>query len=405
MRRLSAQQARRPPGVLVLPVLLLLLAPASGLLPLAHASGPFDGRFLGYRVDNATFSMVDLPSPTTLDMPIDNMTAQLDLGFETRLFNDATVNFWVGSNGFISVFKKEDPGCCEGQALPAAQDPNGLVAGLWTHFDPTAGGSVGFQGFSSLERPGLDAQAAMVVRWQDLPVAGGGGNASFEVIVLADGAFEVQVEHAQVPAGLNATIGAENFDGTKGVQIARGALALDHVAWRLVPIYQPLVPDLVVEGVRVAVPNLPTDPWSITVHVANRGIGNFLQAKLRLTATPLEGPLRGTSPGCTVLLGEKPLYEFDPDEEADVRYTWAPPVDPNDPTAPRIGDFRFDAQGTVLQSAEPERNLTNNAGSAEASYLVPGQGGTDLLCQRVPGLPGLPILAGIGQEPAPPGGA
>jgi len=391
MRRgIGARQAAHRPGcaltVLVLGALLVqpmfpLVGPARG--------GPFDGLFQGYRVDDAPFDLVALDAPVGLAMPIDNMTAQLDLGFETRLFNDPTVNFWVGSNGFISVFKKEDPGCCAGQSMPSGTDPDGLVAGFWNHFDPTAGGNISFQTFPSLARSGLPAQAGAVARWLDLPFANGPGTATFEVIVLADGAFEVQVDHATAPAGVDATIGAESFDGSRGVQVAHGALDVQHTAWRLTPIYEPLVPDLVIDNVKVNPPTLPTDAWTVKVHVLNNGTGNFIQAKVRLTATPLPGLLRGTSPGCTVLIDEKQLFEVDPGQDLNVTFRWAPPIDPSNPGAPHIGDYRFDATGTVLQSTEAERDTSNNEASAVGTFLIKNEGGTDVLCTRVLGIPGI----------------
>ncbi|MCA1814147.1 MAG: hypothetical protein LC624_09390 [Halobacteriales archaeon] len=380
----------RPPARLVPAlVLVVLLAVPTGPWAQPARAGPFDGRFMGYRVENATFGLVELDAPTGLDMPIDNMTAQLDLGFETRLFNDPTANFWVGSNGFISLFKKEDPGCCEGQSLPSGADPDGIIAGLWAHFDPTRGGNISFQSFASLARPGLDAQPGAVARWKDLPFANATGDATFEVVLLANGVFEVHVDHAVTPPGMAGTIGAEDFNGSRAAQVAHGALDLLHQAWRFTPLYELLIPDLVVASVRVAPPTLPTDAWTVTVHVVNDGTGNFLQAQVQLLATPLPGPLRGTSPGCPALVGTKTMFGFDPGATADLRYFWAPPVDPNNPSAPRVGGYRFDATGVVLQAAEPERNTTNNAASAAGSFLVTNVGGTDLLCSRLPDIPGI----------------
>lgn len=363
-------------------------------LPAAWAEGPggaaFRGKFEGYDVEEIPFALLTLDAPEAVTLPDDNMTEQLALGFATRFWDDPTDAFWVGSNGFLSLFKKEDAGCCEGQPIPSAADPDGLIAGFWTDLDPGQGGSLAFQRFANLSVPGQPAQPALAVEWRDVP--GPGGAVTLQVVVFEDGAFDVRIADAAVPAGTKATVGAESFNGGRGVQVLHGDdLALQERAWRFRPVYVPLAPDLVIVGVSVDRPVQPTLPWRVKAEVRNDGIGTAEQSQVRLTATPEPGPLRGTSAGCPELVGSKLVNGLQPGQGANLTFTWAPPLDPANPAVPRVGSFRFDAVGVVLVSAEPELNLTNNAANATGAYLVPGLGGTDVLCTQVPALPALPV--------------
>lgn len=376
------------PGPRPVPLACLLLAgallgpPGGTALPLAPAA--FEGRFDGYAVTEPGFAMVALGAADVLQLADDNVSEALDLGFSSRFFDDPVSQFWVASNGFVSLFRREPAGCCEGQALPDPADPDGLLAGFWTDLDPGAGGEVRVQRFASLARPGLAAQPGVVAEWRDVPGPGGGRN-TFQVVFLADGAADLVVAEAHVPVGVHATIGAEDHDGSTAVTVLRGqALDLAERAWRLTPVYTPLVPDLAIESVEVERPLRPDLPWTIGVAMRNIGEGPIVQARVALTATPAPGPLRGAGPGCPELVGTRAVFDLGPGEAAEVAFAWPAPVSLAAPAVPRVGEFRFDAAGAVLQAAVPERELGNNAASGRGVWLAADFGGTDPFCQPLP---------------------
>lgn len=380
----ASARARRVAQSCALALALMAIAPAS---PVASAE-PFSGRFEGYAITEVTPGIIQLDAPTNVLLASNEMTEQFDLGFTSRLFDDVTGQFWVSSNGFISLFKKEDPGCCGGQAIPDPKDPDGLVAGFWADLDPSAGGRIDFQRFTALALKGLAPQRAVVVSYTDVRGPGGETNNitnTFQIIVLEDGAFEIRIDRAFVPGGRRATIGLENFNGAEAHTILHGdALSLENEAWRVTPIYRPYTPDLVLQSVDVMPPSAPNVPWRVTVTVTNADIGPIYQATIRVVATAEPGPLRGTSPGCPSIVGQKPVLDLDEGQVISMTFSWSPPLDSNNPAAMRVGDFNFAATGVVVASAEPEVNLANNAADATASYLVEGQGGTDVLCMGAP---------------------
>lgn len=374
-------RAQRSPWPAVLLAAALLAAAAPGGADVG--SQAFRGRFDGYDAAEVAFALVALDAPEDVPLPDDNMTEQIELGFATRFWDDPTAQFWVGSNGFVSLFRREAAGCCEGQPLPHPDDPDGLVAGFWTDLDPAAGGRITFQRFSALAAPGLPAQPAVVVDYADVP--GPSGVVSLQVRLYQEGAVEVHIAHAAVPPGTKASVGIENFNGLRGVQVLHGdALSVTERAWRFTPLYTPLVPDLVIPGLTVAPPTQPTVPWTLRVTLGNDGLGTADQSQVRLVATPTPGPLRGTSPGCPELVGTKLVNGLQPGGRINLTFTWAPPVDLANPSVPHVGEFRFDASAVVIAAAEPEEVTSNNAANATGAYLLPGLGGSDVLCTPMP---------------------
>ncbi len=217
---------------------LALLLIASPLSPLAGAQtggggggGTIEISTEDYNVTEIATSPVNLTSQATaLDMTDDEVTAAFPLGFSIPFFGTSTDLFWVGSNGFVTMHFQTGPGCCEGQPLPTAGDPDGIIAGFWTDLDPSSGGQIAFEGTE------LGGQNAMVVDYDQIPVAGTQTTASFQVHILSNGTFEIHLLDAPSPSDRNTTVGAENIDGTRGIQLFRQIGGdLSDRAFRFVP--------------------------------------------------------------------------------------------------------------------------------------------------------------------------
>lgn len=210
---------------------LVLLSASFAGLPAATSAQTSGGGGGGgpYNVTEFDGSLVNVSDPNrTLDLPDDTVTNASDLGFSFTFFGDTTSLFWVGSNGFVTLFERTPDGCCEGDPIPNASDPNGLIAGFWTDLDPSAGGEVAF------DRQRIDNRSALVVDYTAVPVAGTNQTATFQVIVFEDDTFELRYG----PTGGNRTtsVGAEDMFGEIGVEVFHGTdLQLDGRAFRFTP--------------------------------------------------------------------------------------------------------------------------------------------------------------------------
>lgn len=218
-------------ALLVAPLVAPLTTPA---LAQEAPSGPYvveqiGGAPLPLSANNFTISLSD-----------DEVTAAFPLGFTTRFFGLSTDLFWVGSNGFVTLHFLTPHGCCDGQPLPTAGGPDGIIAGWWTDLDPGAGGTI------RADRTTLEGRQALIVDYRDVPVLGANGTASFQVVLLSNGVFEIRIANASAAAARTVSVGAENLDGTVGVEVLRqaGAVVSD-LGFRFTPNVQPTPPPVV----------------------------------------------------------------------------------------------------------------------------------------------------------------
>lgn len=152
---------------------------------------------------------------TELSLADETVTAAFPLGFTTRFFGQQTNLFWVGSNGFVTLFFQTPPGCCDGQPLPTPGGPDGIIAGLWTDLAPDLTSRVRFENV-------LVGQPGLLVDYQNMQVLdGNGGRASFQILILENGTLEVFVSSAQVAPTRTVSQGIENIDGTRGMTTLR----------------------------------------------------------------------------------------------------------------------------------------------------------------------------------------
>lgn len=169
------------------------------------------------------------PSAETISLSDDVVTSLFPIGFQFSFFREPTDVFWIGSNGFITLFQLTGPGCCEGQVLPTPGDPDGIIAGFWTDLDPSAGGEV------RIDRLDNGSASMLVVDYDQIPVKGTSGTATFQIVLFDNDRFEVRVFSAS--DGPNpATIGAENFDGSLGLTVAGPGVSLVDTGFRFIPI-------------------------------------------------------------------------------------------------------------------------------------------------------------------------
>jgi hypothetical protein len=135
-------------------------------------------------------------------------------------FGDEVYNqIGVDSNGYVVVgpATSADNVCCDMPPLPDAAAPNNVIAPFWTDLNPAAGGSISV----GLLNDGVDDY--IVVEWKNVLTYGTTQAQSFQVWIRA-GANEGQwLEYAQVTgsgASTNLVVGAENRDGSSGVNVS-----------------------------------------------------------------------------------------------------------------------------------------------------------------------------------------
>lgn len=215
-------------------VLLSLVLSSAGFAGIPTASPQTSGGGGGggpgpYNVSTFDATLFNVSDPDRrLDLPDDEVTAAFDLGFTFTFFGEDSSLFWVGSNGFVTLFERTPDGCCEGDPIPNTSDPNGLIAGFWTDLDPSSGGEVAF------DRRPLGNQSALIVDYSQVPVSGTNQTATFQAILFENDTFELRYG----PTGGNVTtsVGAEDRLGEVGVELFHGTdLSLGDLGFRFTP--------------------------------------------------------------------------------------------------------------------------------------------------------------------------
>jgi hypothetical protein len=72
----------------------------------------------------------------------DELSTALPIGFSFGFFENTYTHFYISSNGFLTFDPLAGDGCCSGQQIPDAFDPNDLIAFAWEDLDPGLGGSI-----------------------------------------------------------------------------------------------------------------------------------------------------------------------------------------------------------------------------------------------------------------------
>lgn len=226
---------RDPKSIASLMLALLFLIPSALVAAPVAAQSTAD-----FDVIDIAFAPVTLgANATTLSLSDNTVTAAISLGFTTTFFGETARDFWVGSNGFVTLHFLTPDGCCGGDPIPTPGGPDGMVAGLWTDLDPSAGGQVRF------ERVSLGGAPALVVDYDQVPVKGSlSETVSFQVHVMENGTIETHYARFHSPSGMDVTVGLENIDGSRGVEVLHetgtGNTSTE-VALRFVPLDPPPV--------------------------------------------------------------------------------------------------------------------------------------------------------------------
>jgi hypothetical protein len=89
---------------------------------------------------SANFSPDTSMVGTSVILGDDQVSADLDIGFDFVFFGDTHSTFRISSNGFITFANSTANGCCSGQNIPATGTPNDLIALVWDDLWGSNGG-------------------------------------------------------------------------------------------------------------------------------------------------------------------------------------------------------------------------------------------------------------------------
>lgn len=171
------------------------------------------GSFTIYEDNRAGYiSMGDLGAPpASAPSSLDSGCLLVSLNDLNYFGNIYTTGVW-SVNGTLQA--GAPPITCAGNTngqVPSSSPPNNLLAPFWSDLDFTSGGQWYFVGVSWNGAPHT------VFSWENVPIKGTANTASFQ-LWFEEGTDNIWFAYPPggLPAGTNATIGAENSAGTSG---------------------------------------------------------------------------------------------------------------------------------------------------------------------------------------------
>ena len=166
----------------------------------------------GYSHGNIPFDPTPIPGGTVVGgLSDDNVVGTFPIGFTFNFFGADYTNFYIGSNGFVTFSAGMPSGCCSGQVLPNASNPNNLIAFPWNDLYPPAGGSVKYQTI------GTAPNRILIVDFTTIGHCCSFTNLVTSQIKVYETTNCVEVHLTSQPKNSGAhTIGIENASGSEG---------------------------------------------------------------------------------------------------------------------------------------------------------------------------------------------
>ncbi|GAB4296591.1 MAG: hypothetical protein Kow0090_11720 [Myxococcota bacterium] len=144
----------------------------------------------GDMVPTASFEAIPYaprPNPANgVALSDDDVSGALPIGFTFNYFGVDYTNAYISSNGFIG-FQNTGNGCCSGQNIPNANDPNNLIALYWEDLHPDSDSNKILYGTT-----GVAPNREFVVMFNNVRHYGGGFNITGQIVLReADNSIEI----------------------------------------------------------------------------------------------------------------------------------------------------------------------------------------------------------------------
>lgn len=151
----------------------------------------------------------------------------VSVGFNFPFYNNSYSTVHIGTNGFLGFGSTSGMYDYSPDAIPNSNDPDNIVAPLWTDLNPSRGGSIWYC------RTTAYGQQALVVNWVGVPYYYNTSPNTFQAVLLANG--EIRFNYDYVASYRTYSTGVENQNGTIGTQAWRRTSSMNDVSLLFTP--------------------------------------------------------------------------------------------------------------------------------------------------------------------------
>jgi len=161
-------------------------------------------------LDNA-FEDISVTGTESAASACDDCGEVVPIGFAFNFYGDTHTGIGVSSNGYLTF--GDDLGSVLNDPIPNTYTPNDLIAPYWDDWNPSAGGTVHYQ--TSGDTP----NRRFIAQWNKVKHYDGGGKKSTFQAILFEGTNCIEFRYRPRLNKVSPTIGIENQDGTKGINV------------------------------------------------------------------------------------------------------------------------------------------------------------------------------------------
>jgi len=140
----------------------------------------------------------------------DDCGEEVLIGFEFNFYDDIHTEIGISSNGYLTF--GDDLEDFTNDRIPYTTNPNDLIAPYWEDWDPSADGTVHYQTLG--EAP----SRRFIAQWTKISYYDGNDKGTFQAI-LFEGTNCIEFRYRSPLSKVSPTIGIENQDGTKGIDV------------------------------------------------------------------------------------------------------------------------------------------------------------------------------------------
>jgi len=134
------------------------------------------------------------------------------IGFAFNFYGDTHTDIGVSANGYLTF--GDDLEDFTNDRIPYTTNPNDLIAPYWDDWIPSEGGAVHYQTL------GTAPNQRFIAQWTKVKHYDGDGKSTFQAI-LFEGTDCIEFRYDNLTP-VSPTIGIENQDGTKGIDVTAG---------------------------------------------------------------------------------------------------------------------------------------------------------------------------------------
>jgi hypothetical protein len=153
----------------------------------------------------------------------DDVSPAISIGFDFLFYEVTYSDVYISSNGFITFISTFSDGCCSGQPIPTAFEPNAIVSLMWDDLYPPNGAVY----YETIGDPGSQR---FIVEFDGVPRCCGTSNRVTAQIELREGSDEIYLRYvSDGDATYTTAIGIEDDTGSRGIEVYYGMTsALDY---------------------------------------------------------------------------------------------------------------------------------------------------------------------------------